>query len=135
MHRNPLDQLTAIDDRKTLHVNSGERRKSIARDAKALSDAEALLSMYPEVTDAELDRIARFLRHGAPIDIGLLSSNASLWEVAERFKNDHPRYFRLRPQVYLWWLLALAALVLCLVNVKDIGLSRASVEALGAVSG
>jgi hypothetical protein len=68
-------------------------RQALAMNADGLASAERLLLQYPDVTDNERDEIGAFLKGAAPIDIGLLSSNAEAWQNAERFKRDHPRYF------------------------------------------
>lgn len=75
---------------KGLAARSVQPRRPIAHDVQILSDAECLLARYPDINAEERDRVGRFLRSGAPIDIGLLSSNAELWRKAERFKVEHP---------------------------------------------
>jgi hypothetical protein len=104
-------------------VNAPEPRLTIANDPDALGEVETLLARYPDVSEAERDRIGGFLRKGAAIDIGLLSSNARLWHKAERFRADNPVYFRLGARFYLFWALAIAAIVGTLVLIKDIGLN------------
>jgi hypothetical protein len=104
-------------------VKGSESRRSIAHDPDALSDAEALLAKYPDVSADEHDRIGRFLRKGAPIDIGLLSSNGELWETAERFRLEHPRYFKLGGGVYAGWAVALIGIVGGLILIQDLGLN------------
>ena len=104
-------------------MKASDPRRAIAHDLNALGEAERLLCRYPNVGDEERDRLARFLRHGAPIDIGLLSSNPQLWGAAERFKADHPSYFRLGARVYAGWAAAIAALAIALIFIKDIGLN------------
>ena len=99
-----------------------QSRRAIARDFDALSDAEALLQKYPDVTATERDRIGHFLRRGSPIDIGLLSSSPDAWRAAETFKADHPGYFKFGAGVYVGWLVALVLLGVGLAAIKDMGL-------------
>ena len=104
-------------------MQGSDSRRSIAHDLDALIDAEALLAKYPNVSADEHERIGRFLSKGAPIDIGLLSSNAGLWKTAERFRLEHPRYFRLGMGVYAGWVAALIGIAAGLILIKDMGLN------------
>jgi len=102
-------------------VKGSQSQRTLAHDPDALSDAQALLARYPDVSSEERDRLGRFLRKGAPIDIGLLSSNTPLWRIAERFKRDHTNYFRLGASVYAGWVAAVVGIALVLLLIKDIG--------------
>ena len=104
-------------------MSLSQSRAAIAHDPDSLADVSALLERYPEVSVDERDRIGRFLRSGAPIDIGLLSSNAGLWRTADRFKFEHPHYFKVGAGVYAGWAAAVAALVGTLVLIKDAGMN------------
>lgn len=104
-------------------MTGSQSRRSIALDPDALGDAETLLERYPDVSSSERDRVAHFLRRGAPIDIGLLSSNAELWATAERFKRDNPHYFKVGVRVYIGWAGALTAIIGTLVLIKDAGVN------------
>ena len=95
---------------------------AIAHDPEALHDAEGLLGRYPEIDESERDRLAEFLRSGAPIDIGLLSSNRQVWRAADRFRRDHPKYFRMGARGYAGWAAAVTGLGLGLVLIKDMGI-------------
>ena len=103
-------------------MKGSQSQRTLAHDPDALSDAQALLARYPEVTPDERDRLGHFLRRGAPIDIGLLSSNTPLWRIVEQFKRDHPHYFRLGTGVYAGWIAAVVGIALVLILIKDIGL-------------
>jgi hypothetical protein len=94
---------------------------SLAADADALNSAERLLLKYPEVTDDERDSIAAFLKTGDPIDIGLLSSNRAAWANAERFKVEHRHYFAMTRAGWFYIACFVAALILGLVVIKDMG--------------
>jgi hypothetical protein len=98
-------------------------RQALAVNADALANAERLLLQYPKVTNNERDEIGAFLKNGAPIDIGLLSSNAEAWQNAERFKRDHPRYFAVGRGFLLYCSAAVALLLFALFLMKDIGLN------------
>lgn len=98
-----------------------ESRRSLAHDPGVLADAEDILTRYPEVSSEERARIGHFLSRGAPIDVGLLSSNAELWRRAERFKGDHPEYFKIGKGVYAGWIAAVIGIMLVLVLIKDMG--------------
>ena len=102
-------------------MKGSHSQRTIANDPDALSEAQDLLARYPDVSSEERDRLGRFLRRGAPIDIGLLSSNTRLWRIAERFKLEHPHYFRLGARVYAGWVAAVVGITLVLVLIKDMG--------------
>jgi hypothetical protein len=98
-------------------------RQALAMNADALANAERLLLQYPDVSETERDEIGAFLKNGAPIDIGLLSSNAEAWQNAERFKRDHPRYFAVGRGFLLYCSAVVALLLFALFLMKDIGLN------------
>lgn len=100
-----------------------DSRRAISNDFETLAETEALLSKYPEVTASERDRIGHFLRHGSPLDIGLLSSNAKAWKAAEAFKEENPGYFALGLKVYAGWTFAILAISATLALIKDMGLN------------
>lgn len=100
-----------------------DSRRALSDDFDTLVDAEILLGRYPEVSQAERDRIGHFLRHGSPLDIGLLSSNAQAWKAAETFKLENPRYFASGFGVYAGWAVAIFGIGATLVLIKDMGLN------------
>lgn len=100
-----------------------DSRRTLSDDFETLADAEILLSKYPQVSHAERDRIGHFLRHGSPLDIGLLSSNARAWTAAETFKLENPRYFAPGLGVYAGWTVAILGIGATLVLIKDMGLN------------
>jgi|SRR5690242_539624 hypothetical protein len=75
-------------------------RDRLAADAQQLALVEGLLLKYPRVRPDEIDSIARFLRHGPTIDIGLLSANRAAWDKADAFRRDHPARFATSPREY-----------------------------------
>ena len=101
-----------------------EPRRSLAHDHGVLADAEEILRRYPDISSEERDRLGHFLSRGAPIDIGLMSSNKDLWRSAERFKGDHPEYFKISRAVYAGWAAAIIGVMLVLVLIKDMGVSH-----------
>jgi hypothetical protein len=104
-------------------VKKPESRRAISHDFDALAETEALLRKYPHVTDAERDRIGRFLRHGSPMDIGLLSSNPDVWTAAQNFRAENRGYFALGGGFYAGWVVALVSIGLGLLFIKDMGLN------------
>ena len=104
-------------------LKAAEQRRSIAHHPETLVKVEELLVSYPDVNGDERDFLAAFLRNGAPIDIGLLSSNAQAWAAAERFRSENPDYFRTGPRVYAAWAAVIGALALALWAMKDMGLN------------
>ena len=98
-------------------------RRALSDDFEMLNDAEILLRKYPEVSQEERDRIGHFLRHGSALDIGLLSSNAQVWEAAETFKSENPGYFATGLRVYAGWAVAVLGISATLVFIKDMGLN------------
>ena len=98
-------------------------RELLAHDAQALAEVEQLLEQYPEVSEEERGRVGRFLRSGAPIDIGLLSSNPRLWNKAEGFRAENKQYFSTARGVYIGWAAAILGIFMVLLLMKDIGLN------------
>lgn len=103
-------------------LNDAGPRQALAHDPEALAEAERLLLRYPDISSAEHKRLGRFLRSGAPIDIGLLSSKPELWFIAERFKAENPAYFRIGRAVFAGWAVAVTAIIGALILIKDIGI-------------
>lgn len=104
-------------------MNIATARSAIAHDSETLKDIQALLRRYPDIDEQERDRIGQFLRHGAPIDLGLLSSDPELWSAAGAFKSRHPHYFALGRRFYLGWAAAITALMGGLLLIKDMGVN------------
>ncbi|WP_308516095.1 hypothetical protein [Sphingomonas flavescens] len=90
-------------------------RDRLATDAERLTAIEQLLLKYPRVRPDEADSIARFLRKGPVLDIGLLSANREAWAQADAFRRDYPHKFATTPREYA--AMALAALTLLLAGV------------------
>ena len=90
-------------------------RDRLAIDAEQLTAVEQLLLKYPRVRPDEADSIARFLRKGPVLDIGLLSGNREAWAQAEAFRRDHPHKFGTTLREYA--VLAIAALTVLLAGV------------------
>lgn len=103
-------------------MTRAEPGRTLAHDPDALDEAKILLAKFPDVTADEQCRIGRFLRAGAPIDIGILSSDAELWKSAENFRRNHPEHFRVSARVYAAWVAAILLIGIALVVIKDIGL-------------
>jgi hypothetical protein len=104
-------------------LNSATARRSIAHDPNRLDEVQALLKRYPDLSEEERDRVGNFLRHGAPLDLGLLSSDPELWRAAGAFKTHHPGYFAPGRRFYLGWAAAITMLVGGLALIKDMGLN------------
>jgi hypothetical protein len=94
-------------------------RDSMARDGEALARVRVLLQNYPRLSQTESDEVAHFLKKGAPIDIGLLASDRSIWETAQVFKAANPHYFKLSYKVYAAWVVAITLIVGSLALLKD----------------
>lgn len=98
-------------------------RDALAHDPQALADVEHLLERYPDISEQGRDRIGRFLRSGAPMDIGLLSSNSKLWKNAEAFRAENAQYFSTGRGIYVGWAAAALGIAVVLLLMKDIGLN------------
>lgn len=104
-------------------MNNAKARSAIAHDANQLEEVQRLLRRYPDIDQQERDRVGEFLRNGAPIDVGLLSSDPELWRAAGAFKTHHPHYFALGRGVYIGWAAGIMALVGGLAMIKDMGVN------------
>lgn len=76
-------------------MHNANARSAIAHDPNRLEEVQRLLRRYPDIDAQEHDRVGKFLRHGAPLDLGLLSSNPELWSAAAAYKTHNPHYFAL----------------------------------------
>jgi hypothetical protein len=97
-----------------------ESRRTTAVDPDAIARTEELLDLYPNVSTSERDEIAHFLRKGAPIDIGFLSSNEQAWSKAERFKTENRTHFTVKPREYFYWGLLIIAVATAVFLLWDI---------------
>lgn len=92
-----------------------ESRARLATDPHALSQVEALLLRYPNLSPEETEEVGDYLRRAKPIDVGLLSTNKEAWANAEQFRKDNPRVFALtRKEIAVWTLGSLAILAIVL---------------------
>ncbi len=104
-------------------MNNANARSGIAHDPKMLDEVQRLLRRYPDLNEQERDRVGKFLRGGAPIDLGLLSSDPELWRAAGAFKAHHPHYFTLGRRFYVGWAAAITTLIGGLALIKDMGVN------------
>jgi hypothetical protein len=102
-------------------LNIANARRAIAHNPESIEEVQELLRRYTDINEQERDRVAEFLRHGAPIDVGLLSSDPELWRAAGAFKAHHPQYFTLSRRFYIGWAAAITMLTGGLVLIKDLG--------------
>jgi len=70
---------------------SESSKRSVAVDPKRLAHMESLLKRYPDLVQNERQEIIQFLRTGRLRDRGLLTSNQSISDELEAFRNDHER--------------------------------------------
>ncbi|GAA4037160.1 hypothetical protein GCM10022281_17230 [Sphingomonas rosea] len=96
-------------------------RARVANDPISLARLEDLLIRYPAVSPAENAEIGTLLRSTGPLDMGLLSSNASAWPQAELYRRDHPTHFRMSWKERGFWLVSAALAVAALVFAWDMG--------------
>ena len=72
---------------------------TIACQEDATSERVAdLVSRYPGVTEDEVREIARFMRTGRHLEIGLLTADATIRPQLDAFMEDHKADFRVK-----WW--------------------------------
>ena len=96
-------------------MKMSESRARLATDPHALSQVEALLLRYPQLSEEEHEEVGDYLRRARPMDVGLLSTNKEAWTNAERFRKDNPQVFALtRTEIAVWILGGLAVLAVVL---------------------
>ena len=70
---------------------SERSKRSVPVDPGRLAHMESMLKKYPDLVQNERQEIIRFLRTGRLRDRGLLTSNQSISDELEAFRNDHDR--------------------------------------------
>jgi hypothetical protein len=55
-------------------------------------EARSLLSRYPDLEAAELDRLQRIFRRLPILETALITTETDLGGQLDRFRRDHPRY-------------------------------------------
>ncbi len=80
----------------------------LAADPVELEAVEALLERYPDIADADMQRIASYLREASSLDVGLLSSNKEAWAAQEKLRADRPDLFRTSAR---GWMIGLVVII------------------------
>ena len=92
----------------------------LAADPVELETVEALLERYPAIAivmltsaataiaDADMLRVASYLREASSLDVGLLSSNKEAWAAQEKLRADRPDLFRTSARS---WMIGLVVII------------------------
>lgn len=99
-----------------------EAGKKLAMSPQDLSRAEELLLRYPAIDASDRDQIGLFLRRGAPMDLGILSTNEVAWRNSEIFRANHPAYFRISKKELAVIAVMAAVVILILYSLWDAGI-------------
>ena len=89
-------------------MTNQESRLRLTKDPARFERVEAQLERYPDLSDAEVQEVATYLRTAASLDIGLLSSNKVAWDNSEQLRADRPDLFKTSSKSWA----ALAAIVI-----------------------
>jgi len=68
---------------------------------------ERLLERYPEISLEEEAAVIRFLKRGAPLEVGLLKSSDAIKPQLARFRKDHADQFK----IGAWGVIAVLAII------------------------
>ena len=102
-------------------MNDVNSRDRLVGGASQIDRVELLLTRYPATSEAERHEIADFLKHATPLEVGLLSSDASVWTKVEQYKTDHPHHFTTSTLALAAWIGLAAAVVLAVILLWDVG--------------
>ncbi|UUR09247.1 hypothetical protein [Sphingomonas glaciei] len=97
-------------------------RARVADDPQSLTRVESLLMRYPELSAEEVSEAGKLLRRTGPLDMGLLSANPTAWTQVERFRGDHPGFFRPSRKNQLLLLLVALLTITSIILLWDSGL-------------
>lgn len=83
-------------------------------DNETLNRVERLLLRYPDLSEAERNDVADFLRNGTILEVGLLSMNQAAWRNAEEFRASYPARFATTDREYVGLASVIAGIILVL---------------------
>ena len=102
-------------------MNDVKSRDRLVGGDSQLDRVEDLLERYPVTSEAEGREIGAFLKQATALELGLLSSNPSVWTKAERYKADHAHLFATSRLEVAGWIGLGLAVVLTIVLLWDVG--------------